>query len=171
MIYWTRFMFGMHLVSISIYTLKIHIKLHSNFHKEFASICIRISSKSFQFYPHLSLETISPAVKPTENWCINMKTSFLGNRRFNHKLAPSLLHTYQASQTVLTIWENMKETGIQIFQVLNSLANYEKSGSTAQVNIQISQPQFSIFLWVRKKFKVQPKTHFQNSKFWIKDEL
>ena len=40
-------------------------------------------------YPHLSLETVFPALKLTQIYCINM--SILENWLFNHKLAAPLL--------------------------------------------------------------------------------
>ena len=49
------------------------------------------------FYPYLTLETEFSALKPIQIYCINMinmNTSFLENRPFNHKLAPHLLNTY-----------------------------------------------------------------------------
>ena len=59
--------------------------------------------KFYIFYPHLSFETVFPVLKLTQTCCINMYISFLENWQFNHKLAPPLLHTYQAWKTVPTI--------------------------------------------------------------------
>ena len=35
----------------------------------------------------------------------------------------------------------------------------------------INKARFSIFLWILKKFEVQPKTHIQNPSFEFKDEM
>ena len=89
------FMFGMHLVSISIYKFKRQRKLQLNFHQKFVNIRIRNLVKFWKFSLHLSLETVLPALKVTI-CCINMRVSFLENWQFNHKLAFLILHPYQA---------------------------------------------------------------------------
>ena len=87
-------MFDMYLVPISI-PISIS-KLHLNSYPiknllTFASGYLVIFCN---FYPHLSLETIFPALKLTQICCINMNISFLENMQFlNHKLAPPLLLT------------------------------------------------------------------------------
>ena len=48
------------------------------------------------FYSHLSLETVFPALKLTQNCCRNVKISFLENWQLNHNLFPPFLHTYHA---------------------------------------------------------------------------
>ena len=73
------FMFGIYLVLIYIY---IYInskdrKLHLNSYYKFGNICIRIPPGIVQFYPHLSLETVFPALKLTQIYWINMKTDNL----------------------------------------------------------------------------------------------
>ena len=47
-----------------------------------------------------------------------------------------------------------------MFQVFDELGKIEKSN---QSNIQKSQ--FSIFLWIRKKFEVQAMTNYKKSQF------
>ena len=75
---------------------------------------------------------IFPALKLTQIYCINMNISFLENWEFlNQKLVPPLLLTYQAGKSSLTIWQNMKVSGIQKFQFSNSIVNWQKFGSTA----------------------------------------
>ena len=57
---------------------------------------MKINNNTAPFYPCLSLGTVCLALKLTQICCINMIISFLENWQFNHKLAPPLLHTYQA---------------------------------------------------------------------------
>ena len=82
-----------------LYKFKRHSKLHLNSHPiknllTFASVQL---AKFCNFYPHLNLETIFPALKLTQICCTNMNISFVDNWKFlNHKLAPSLLLIYQA---------------------------------------------------------------------------
>ena len=82
-----------------LYKFKRHSKLHLNSHPienllTFASVYL---IKFRNFYPHLSLEIVFPALKLAQICCINMNISFLENWQFlNHKLAPPLLLTYQA---------------------------------------------------------------------------
>ena len=117
-----------------LYKFKRHSKLHLNSHPienllTFASVYL---IKFRNFYPHLSLEIVFPALKLAQICCINMNISFLENWQFrNHKLAPPLLLTYQAWKSNLTIWQNMKVSGIQKFQFSNSIVNWQKFGSTA----------------------------------------
>ena len=85
--------------------------------------------KFCNFYPQLNLETVFSAIKLTQICCINMNISFFENWQFNYKLAPTLLLTYQAWKSILTIWQNMKVSGTQKLQFSNSLVNWEKSES------------------------------------------
>ena len=100
------------LVPISLCKFKIHKNLLT-----FASGCL---VKFCSFYTRLSLETVFPALKQAQICYIDMNAFFLENWQFKHKLAPPLLHTYQAWNTVLTIGKNMKVSGIQKFQFSNS---------------------------------------------------
>ena len=125
-------MFGIYLVPISIIKLKRHGKLHLISHRiknllTFASVYL---VKFCNFYPHLSLETISPIIKLTQICCIKMHISFLENWQFlNHKLALPLLLIYEAWKSNLTIWQNMRVSRIQKFQFSNSIVNWQKFGS------------------------------------------
>ena len=52
--------------------------------------------KFCKFDSHLSLETLLSALKLTKTFfCINLNISFHENWKFNHKLAPPFLQTYQ----------------------------------------------------------------------------
>ena len=70
-------------------------QIHSNMHIQ-PTPAPAVLEKCCIFYPHLSLETVFPTPKLTQICCINMKISFLDNWKFNHKMAPHLLNTYQA---------------------------------------------------------------------------
>ena len=81
--------------------------LHLNFHpiKNLLTYASGYLKKFCNFYAHLNLETVFPALKLTQICCINMNISFLENWQFNHKLAPPLLLlTYQTWKSILTIW-------------------------------------------------------------------
>ena len=72
--------------------------LHLNFHpiKNLLTYASGYLKKFCNFYAHLNLETVFPALKLTQICCININISFLENWQFNHKLAPPLLLlTYQ----------------------------------------------------------------------------
>ena len=56
-----------------------------------------------------------------------MNIYFFENWKFNHKLPPPLLHTYQACKTVLTIQQNMKIIKTQKYQLFNSLVNWGRN--------------------------------------------
>ena len=90
-----------------VYKFKRHGKLHLNSHpsKNFLSSASGYLVKLCNFCPHLSLETVFPAlILPQVCW-INFNISFLGNWQFlNHKLALPLLLTYQGWKSHLTIW-------------------------------------------------------------------
>ena len=78
--------------------------------------------KVCKIYSHLSLETIFPVLKLTQNFYINIHTFFLKNWQLNHKLVPLLfLQTYRAWKTMLTIWQNTNSTRLQTFQFFSSL--------------------------------------------------
>ena len=94
-----------------LYKFKRHSKLYLNSHpiNNLLTLASVYLVKFCNFYPHLSLGTVFPVLKLTQIFCINMNISFLENWQFlNHKLAPSLLLTYQGLQNNLTIWQNMK---------------------------------------------------------------
>ena len=82
-----------------LYKFKRHSKLHLKSHP-FKNLLTSASGYLVtfcNFYSHLSLETVLPALILTQICCINMNISFLENWQFNHKLAPPLLLlTYQA---------------------------------------------------------------------------
>ena len=74
-----------------LYKFKRHGKLHLNSHpiKNLLTFASGYPVKFCNFYPHLSLETVFPALKLTQICCINMNISFLENWQFlNHKLFP-----------------------------------------------------------------------------------
>ena len=101
-----------------------HSKLHLNSHpiKNFLTFASEYLVKFCNFYPHLSLETVFPALKLTQICCTNMNISFFESWKFlNHKLAPPFLLTYQTWKSDLTIWQTMKVSGIQKFQFSNSV--------------------------------------------------
>ena len=118
----------------------------------------------FNFYVHLSLETVLPGHEL--NWHKSLQ-----NWQFNHKLAPPVLHTFQAWKSVFTICQNMKVSGIQKLQFSNSLVNFDKLANIKKFQYFISfinwkkteksnksninKSQFSTLLWNREKFKVQ----------------
>ena len=78
--------------------------------------------KVCKIYSHLSLETVFPVLKLTQNFYINIHTFFLKNWQLNHKLVPLLrLQTYRAWKTMLTIWQNTNSTRLQTFQFFSSL--------------------------------------------------
>ena len=65
--------------------------------KNFLTVVAGYQGKFGNFYSHLSLETVLPALKLTLISYLNMKTiSFLENWQFNRRLASPLLNTYQA---------------------------------------------------------------------------
>ena len=93
------------------------------------------------FYPHWSLETVFLPLKLTRN-LPTLTFFFLENWQFNHKLlppSPPSLHTYRDWKTIPSIWKNMKERGPQKSQFPKFSVNWEKIGSTAKVNIQLSK--------------------------------
>ena len=69
--------------------------------------------KFCNFYPHLSLETVFPALKLAQNFCMLYKHEYFFSWKLaissnlSHKSAPSLLHTYHAWKTIFTIWQNI----------------------------------------------------------------
>ena len=117
-----------------LYKFKRHSTLHLNSHpiKNLLTFASGYLVKFFNFYLHLSCETVFPALKLTQICCINMNISFLENWQFlNHKLAPPILLKYQAWKSNPTMWQNMKVNGIEKFQFFNSIVNWQKFGSTA----------------------------------------
>ena len=86
--------------------------------------------KFFSFFPHLCLETVFP-LKLTQIYYKNMNIFFLENWQFNNRLTLCLLHTHLAWNAILTIWQNMKISRIQKFQIFNSLMNQDKFESTS----------------------------------------
>ena len=143
--------------------------------------------KFCNFYPHLSLGTVFPVLKLTQIFCINMNISFLENWQFlNHKLAPSLLLTYQGLQNNLTIWQNMKvefknfnlttlewsdrNLGVHPELIFNNqyfiyFMNWKKLGSSVRATLTNAIFQFSLCELGKKLSK--PTTHIQTSSFWI----
>ena len=119
-----------------LYKFKRHSKLYLNSYpiNNLLTLASVYLVKFCNFYPHLTLGTIFPVLKLTQIFCINMNISFLENWQFlNHKLAPSLLLTYQGLQNNLTIWQNMK-VEFKNFN-LTTLLNWQKFGSTSWANI------------------------------------
>ena len=84
--------------------------------------------KVCNIYSHLSLETVFPVLKLTQNCCINIHTFFLKNWQFNHKLGPHLLlQTYRAWKAMLTIWQNTNSSRLQTSQFFSSLVQLEQN--------------------------------------------
>ena len=82
--------------------------------------------KVCNIYSHLSLETVFPVLKLTQKCYINTHTFFLKNWPFNHKLGPlSLLQTYRAWKTMLTIWQNTNSRRLQTSQFFSLLVQLE----------------------------------------------
>ena len=113
--------YGLHLFQTLLCKFKRHSKLHlnSNSIKNLLTFTSGYLVKFCNFYPQLSLETVFPALKLIQIFCINMNISFLENCHFNHILASPLLLTYQAWKSILTIPQNMNVRGIQIFLLSN----------------------------------------------------
>ena len=88
-----------------LYKLGRQSKLHLNFYpiKNLVTVASGYLDTFYHFQPHLSLETVFPALKLTQICCINMNFPFLENWQFNHTLATPLLLTYQAGKSILTI--------------------------------------------------------------------
>ena len=87
--------------------------------------------KACNIYSHLILQKVFPGLKLTQNCYINIHTFFYKNWQFNHKLDPlSLLQTYRAWKTMLTIWHNTNSRRLQTSQFYSSLVNWVKFGST-----------------------------------------
>ena len=133
--------------------------------------------KFCNFYPHLRLETVFPALKLTQNCCIKINIYFLENWRFNRKKATPLLHTYHAWKTILTfkgkIWQSDKIWKYGEFKNPNSLTpwwigrNMKVQAKLISENLSfpslswigknwvhesnIQESQFSIYLWIRIK--------------------
>ena len=77
-------------------------------------------------YSYLSLETVFPVLKLTQNCYINIHTFFLKSWQFNHKLDPLLLlQTYRAWRTMFTIWQNTNSRRLQTYQFFSSLVQLE----------------------------------------------
>ena len=64
--------------------------------KNFLTVVEGYQGKFGNFYSHLSLETVFPALKLTLISYLNMKISFLENWKFNRRFASLLLNAYQA---------------------------------------------------------------------------
>ena len=120
--------------------------------------------KFCNFYPHLSLKTIFLGLKLTQNCCKNMNISFLENWQFNQRLALLLLYKpiLKNCPRDLTKYESKQNSKISSFHLFRELEDIERSSCS-----KINKSQFSIFLWIRKKFGVQPKGRIQKSQFWI----
>ena len=81
------------------------------------------------FFPLLSLETVVPSLKLTQNCYLNMNIFFLKKWQLNHKLASSLFYEHSVPETLSSQSNKMKSMGLQKSQFLNSLVNWEKLGS------------------------------------------
>ena len=91
-------MSGMYLFPISVYINSKDI----NYYQEIDAISIKTPSENVQLLPDLGLETVFPALKLPQIFCMNMNISLLGKWRLYHKLAPLLIRAHQASKIVLT---------------------------------------------------------------------
>ena len=79
--------------------------------------CSASPGKLCNFYPHLSLITVFPALKVPQNYYIMTSGS-------------STQHIYPAWKAILTIWQNMKASEFQKSQFPSCVVNWEKLGST-----------------------------------------
>ena len=59
----------------------------------------------------LSLETVFPGLKLTQNCCINMSIALLKNWQFHCKLAPSLLQYETKGESKISIFQLFIELG------------------------------------------------------------
>ena len=80
------------------------------------------------FYPHLSLQTVFPALKLTQNFII-WTFLFLENWQFNHKLGPinCCLYYRLCLKDYPYNRKNKKSRRTQKFHYPNSLVNWEKN--------------------------------------------
>ena len=108
-------MFGMYLVPISL--IKNLLTFESGYLVKFCN-----------FYPHLSLETVFPALKLTQICCINMNIFFLENWQFNHKLAPPLLNlpSLKDCPHSLAKYESKQNSKLSIFQLISEVGEIRK---------------------------------------------
>ena len=110
------------------------------------------------------METIFPALKLTWNSYLHCNVNiFLKNWQINHKLVPPSPMHMLYWKAIFTIWQNIKNRGLQKLQFWNTLANQEKC-SLDYLKIII----FYLFHELRKTWKyAQLKTNISKSKFWI----
>ena len=81
------------------------------------------------FYPHLSLRTLFPALKLTQLCFINLNIFFfLENWQFNHKLAPLPLHIPSLKDCPhnLTKYESKQNSEIPVFQLFSEFGDIWK---------------------------------------------
>ena len=115
-----------------LYKFKRHSKLYLNSHPiKNLTFTSGYLVKFCTFHRHLSLETVFPALKLTQIFCINMSNSFLENwylitnqKRGSSTHIPSLKQ-YPHN---LTKYESKR---VQKFLFSNFIVNWEKFGSTA----------------------------------------
>ena len=72
----------------------------------------------------LSLETVVPSLKLTQNCYLNMNILFKKNGNLTINWVPYLFYKHTFPETL-----SSKSMGLQKFQFLNSLVNWEKFGS------------------------------------------
>ena len=92
-------------------------------------VLVTMSGKFCNFSPLLSLEIAFPALKLAEICYLNINISFLEKCQFNHKLVPSPFYKHSVPERLSSQSNKMKSLGLQKSQFLNSLVNWEKSGS------------------------------------------
>ena len=111
------------------------------------------------FWSHLSLERVFPALKLTQNCSKIIKIALLENWQFHYKLAPSLLHMPER----LTIYHETKsDSKIPIFQFFFSeLGEIWKYNLPMLLNKNLNFPPLS---WIWKNWDVQLEQHSKITK-------
>ena len=104
------------------------------------------------FYSHLSLQTVFPAIKLPQN-CIILNIAFPTH------------HIYPVWMTILTIWKNMKAWELPKSQFPNCLLNWEYL--EVQSKLIFENPNFRSLCELKKHLQVQPKTKIPKYQFWI----
>ena len=110
----------------------------------------------YNLYRHLCLETVFPALKPTQNCYLHYKSANL--------IVNWLLWSHMSSywKTTLTIWPDMKASG-QKFQT------FYRIGENLEIQSKLfKNPNFPSLHELRKTWKyTQPQTNISKSKCWL----
>ena len=145
---------------------------------------LRVSATSGKFdylYSYLSLETVSPALKLTQNCYINVNIFFLKTSNlflnwvpslfsYNHLIPERISSKSILSNSLLTgeqiestTWAYVKKKKKSVFFFLI----WEKLRSPSRATFKNSK----ISLWIAKNLEVQPKPNSQNYNLESTDEL